>query len=922
LGSLLGLVIWEHAGEAFYRSVEELRQVAKLARLEPGGPNWRELSGIIDRALEGKSAAQSLAWLGDWASAFQIFLALCKLAEGVHHGRRARSIDRTLSDLGAQHGAQLDTVSGPAVRLVATAHPTKILRHRILAHQTEIYELLKQLRDPSVTTLLQQVDLLQRLAEKIEVLWATQVSRGEKPHLSDDIDHTITFFSRTIYESLARFHADLARSYRYRLGHELPDSHVPRITLGSWVGSDMANHPEASAEIFTEALTKQHRAVLTKYAEDLIKLAPRFSHAAYRAPLSEELERSIDEDLSELTTSGARLAPLLRHRRREPYRLKLELMAARLKETARAPALDSSNMRTGFIYKGVQDLLHDLDLVDRNLEAAGYHRSRKLGLDLLRRKVLLYGFHAASMDVKEQSSVIRDAARAVLEEARISATAAEPAVLGELITQYLEQPERRLIAPLFSEFDPLPGNFNGIVEVRRLFSVLNVTRRARAALGRECVHNLVLTLSSHVTDLLSALLLLEAQGLYERGDDSSAPRAELSIVPLFETVADLQAAPDVMRAAFSNPAYTRYLQASGRRQTVMLGYSDSSKDGGYFCSNWEIYLAQERLLEVAQAFGIQMRFFHGRGGSIGRGGGPTQRAIMALPAGAVKHGQDLTEQGEVLARHYAIEDDALAHFSNLIGAQWSKRLSQEGQEPQAFRELAEKLAASSKERYRAFVRHPDFIQYFQHVTPREVDLVKLGSPAQAQEAPASVDDLNSISWVFRWVQARQMVPAWYGLGSALESLIEHSADPKNTVLQLKEMYQKWPFFQSVLSNCETALRHTDLDIARYYVQNLASQRDAAENILRMVRHEYHATLRELERITGHGLLGRDEDAALEHSISLREPYLDPLNYIQVRLLQDYRRRSAQSATREELELYERAIVSSIEGIATGLGTTG
>lgn len=919
LGSLLGLVIWEHSGAEFYRSVEELRQVAKLARLEPGGPNWRALADVINHALEGKSAEHSLAWLGDWACAFQIFLALCKLAEGVHHQRRTRSIDRALDELNtSSRGAGLDAVSYPGIRLVATAHPTKILRHRILAHQTEIYELLKQLRDASTTTVLQQVELLQRLAEKIEVLWATQVSRGEKPRPSDDIDHTITFFSRTIYDTLARFHRDLERSYRYRTGKPLPEAHVPRVTLGSWVGSDCANNPDTNPEVFTEAISKQHRALLAKYAEDLQRLAPRFSHAAFRAPLSEELERSIDNDLSELTSSGAKLLPLLRHRRREPYRLKLELMAARLLETLRVPVLDSSSARGGFVYDKVEELLGDLDLVDANLQGAGYHRSRQLDLDLVRRKVRLYGFHAASMDIKELSPVILDAGRAVLEEARIPTAGVSQSVLNELFTQYILRDDEQLIGPLFSEFDPLPGEFNSRADVRRLLSMLNIARRAQGSLGSKTVMNLIVTQAKGASEILAAVVLLKAQGFF----DPRAGVTSLQVVPLFETIADLQAAQDTMREVFDNPAYQRWLNAAGRRQTVMLGYSDSSKDGGYFSSNWEIYRAQELLLRVAKEKDIQLRFFHGRGGSIGRGGGPTHRAIMALPAGATQHGQDLTEQGEVLARHYAISDEATAHFSNLIAAQWTKRSTDQGEEPDHFRRHAEQIAALSVESYRALVHHPDFISYFEQVTPREVELVKLSSPPEQRKLARSIDDLNSISWVFRWVQSRQMVPAWYGFGTALEALVERSADPKATVLELKEMYQSWPFFQSVVSNCETALRHTDLDIARYYVHSLASGAEAAEGILRLIRNEYHTTLRELERITGHGLLARPEDANLEQSISLKEAYLDPLNYIQVRLLCDYRRRLSEQATQEELELYERAIVSSIEGIATGLGTTG
>lgn len=919
LGSLLGLVIREHSGVEFYRSVEELRQVAKLARLEPGGPNWRALADIINHALEGKTAEQSLAWLADWASAFQIFLALCKLAEVVHHQRRVRPLDRSLDELSSHADSQgLDAVSSPGIRLVATAHPTKILRHRILAHQTEIYELLKQLRDPSTTTVLQQVELLQRLAEKIEVLWATQVSRGEKPKPSDDIDHTITFFSRTIYETLARFHRDLERGYRYRTRRPLPDPLTPRITLGSWVGSDCANNPDTSPEVFAEALTKQHRAVLGKYAEDLLRLAPRFSHAAFRAPLSDELARSIDDDLSELTTSGAKLGPLLRHRKREPYRLKLELMAARLQETMRAPVLDSSTGRVGFVYAHVDELLKDLDLVDENLKLAGYHRSRELDLDLVRRKVCLYGFHAASMDIKELGSVILDAGCAVLEESRINTANATPTVLAELFTLELLKTDEQLIGPLFSEFDPLPGAFASRSDVRRLFSMLNIARRARATLGTDAVANLIVTQTKSHTELLAALLLLKAQGLLEPQMGS----ANLHVVPLFETIQDLQGAHDTMRALFSNPAYQKWCQACGQHQTVMLGYSDSSKDGGYFSSNWEIYRAQELLLRVAKDRQIELRFFHGRGGSIGRGGGPTHRAIMALPRGATRHGQDLTEQGEVLARHYAIPDEARAHFTNLITAQWKKRASDSEEEPAHFRSTAEQLASLSMESYRSLIRHPDFISYFEQITPREVELLKLGAPSEPRVMARSIEDLNSITWVFRWVQSRQMVPAWYGFGTAVEALVERSADPKATVLELKDMYQRWPFFQTVVSNCETAMRHTDLDIARYYAHSLAAGEEAAEGILRMIRHEYHTTLRELERITGHALLARQEDANLEQSIALKEPYLDPLNYIQVRLLRDYRQRLAEQAPQDELELYERAIVSSIEGIATGLGTTG
>jgi phosphoenolpyruvate carboxylase len=932
LGSLLGLVILEHAGEEFYRSVEELRQVAKLARQEPGGPNWAELGHIIDRALQGKSNAEALSWLGDWAGAFHIFLALCKVVDGVHHQRRGRTLDATLSQLAERYPeSQLAEVSLADVRLVATAHPTKILRHRILAHQSEIFALLKQLHSPGLENPFEQINVLQRLMEKIEVLWATQFSRGEKPRASDDIDHTLTFFSRTIYETLAQFHRDLDRLYRYRTGKTLTQHRAPRVTLGSWVGSDMANNSSVTAEVFAEALRKQHHAVLLKYAEDLHQIAPRFSHAESRVPLNETLRKSLGQDLEEMASIGRDIGPLLRYRKREPFRLKLMLMAERLEHTLDAPVLDASSARPTFSYANAEALRADLDLLNESLAAGGYHRSRLQELDLFSRKLSLFGFHVASMDLREQAQVVQLAGTAVLEELRVPTAGLSPQELEDRFTAAIAQTgsgqaNDALIAPLFSEFDPLPEGFGNNVEVRRMFSMLNVARRAQLALGPNSVTGLVLTMTRSPAQMLAGLLLLKAQGLFSISEQGQAS-SSIDLIPLFERIDDLKDAPAIIRALFSNPAYQKQLNARQRLQVVMLGYSDSTKDGGYFASNWEIYRVQVAILKIGEEHGVRIRFFHGRGGSIGRGGGPTQRAMMALPPGSTRHGQDLTEQGEVLARHYAIAEDAAAHFSNVVGSLWSKRLSEPSIVQADWDTTADRLAALSYNSYRALLDEPNFIDYFEQVTPKEVELVKIGYRPQQREMATSVENVRAIPWVFRWIQTRQMIPAWYGFGAALEAYVQEQASqglatPNETWAYLRKVYSDWPFFHSVVGNCETALRHTDLDIARYYVNSLASDLPAALRIADMIAAEYHCTVRALAQVTGHALLARPEDQHLEHSISVKEPYLDPLNYIQVRLLRDYRKRLGEGASQDELELYERAIVSSVEGIATGLGTTG
>lgn len=929
LGSLLGLVILEHAGPAFYTSVEQLRQAARVARHEPGGPNWEELAHIMDRALEGKSHAQALAWLGDWAGAFHILLQLCKIIDAVHHQRRGRSLDASLWQLSDAHSeAELSRVSLPAVRLVATAHPTKILRHRIIAHQGEIYRLLKALHSPALRDPFEQIDLLQRLAEKIEVLWATQFSRGEKPKASDDIDHTLTFFSRTIYDALAEFHRDLDRLYRYCTGRTMPEHRTPRLTLGSWVGSDMAGNPSITPEVFAEALRKQHHAVLLKYAEDLHGIAPRFSHADYRAPLSGALQESLDRDLEEMASSGRDIGPLLRYRRREPYRLKLTLMAERLEHTLDAPVLDASSARPTFSYANVDALRADLGLLNESLAETGYHRSRLQELDLFGRKLSLYGFHVASMDLREQAQVIGRAGLAVLEQLRVDTRGSDAAALERHYTREIVQQGDGLIAPLFSEFDPLPDGFQQDGDARRLFSMLNVARRAQSALGPSSVSGLVLTMTESPAQVLAALLVLKAQGLFAI-DARGQVDSRIDLIPLFERIDDLRAGPNILRALFQNEAYQRQLAARGNLQVVMLGYSDSSKDGGYFASNWEIYRAQEAILQIATEHGVAVKFFHGRGGSIGRGGGPTQRAIMALPPRSTDHGQDLTEQGEVLARHYAVVDDAMAHFANVVCSLWSKRLKEPGPSDALWERAADRIGQHSFACYRKLVEEPAFLDYFEHVTPREVELVKVGhrpSDAGSRQQHKSVDEIRAITWVFRWIQSRQMVPAFYGFGSALEQYVDEQAksgaSAEHVWAELGKMYLEWPFFHSVVGNCETALRHTDLDIAGYYARSLASDAAGALRIGELISAEYQKTLAAIQRITGHTLLGRPEDQHLDQSIGLKEPYLDPLNYIQVRLLKDYRARLQQDATPEEIELYERAIVSSIEGIATGLGTTG
>jgi phosphoenolpyruvate carboxylase len=434
-------------------------------------------------------------------------------------------------------------------------------------------------------------------------------------------------------------------------------------------------------------------------------------------------------------------------------------------------------------------------------------------------------------------------------------------------------------------------------------------------------------MTSSAEDLLSALLLLKTEGLfypvYHPGGQPEY-RSHLDIVPLFETIPDLQNAVVVMREAFRNPAYRMHLACRGNRQMIMVGYSDSNKDGGYFSSNWRIYKAQQDLWTVAKEAGIELRFFHGRGGNLGRGGGPAQRAIRALPPGTVEFGQDLTEQGEALSRYYNVPETAQARCETLLGAIIQKNL----EKPSAlalenlarWEDSAERLSGYARSKYNSLVHeNPHFIEYFEQVTPKEVELVKIGSRPTHRRAVQSISDLRAIPWVFRWFQSRQIIPGWYGLGTALSRFIEEDS-ARNTTL-LKEMYGHWHFMESILENSEIILRQTDLSIARYYC-TLATDKAHTEAIFADIEAEYNLTLRMIAEITGSPLLSAPEMQVLKHSIALKEPYLDPLNYIQVLLLSKYRKQMAEDPENRMNEAYHRVIVSSIEGIATGLGTSG
>ena len=926
LGALLGCIILEHGGQELFATVEKVRVAARSARRISSDSGFDEIRGVLSAGRASRDTQAQLRWLDEVAGAFRLFLILAGIAES-SASCETTTIEETALELlrdarnsGDEQAlvALTEELRNLDVRLVATAHPTMIMRVRVLEHRRALLKLLGELHQ--APTGLAQIDSIERIVAKIEVIWATRFSRWEAPDVSNEIDQVLGYFRDVLYPTVGEFHDRLERAWQHFSGHPYPEPLRPRLTLGSWVGGDMDGNPYVTPGVFAEALGKQRDAVLGLYEKDFETLAPKLSHSAERVEPTEELERSLRRDLADLAKGGANAELLERQLKREPLRLKLVLMARRAANSQGKAGLEYGGRRPPFVYGGAKEIETDLELIAECLVARGYRLAlRESGLEGLRRRVAIFGLHLATLDMREDALNVLGAALLVLRASGIDGIEADDERLVELLTREVLEARSvhawQLKGLTADSLDP------GAKALERLLGMFAVARRAQEASSARACSNLILSMAGRPADILAALLLLKVEGLLYRtleGDYCS----RIDVVPLFETIEALERGPDIMDELFANPAYRAQLQARRDEQLVMLGYSDSNKDGGYVTSTYSILRAQLRLMDVARRHGVRLRFFHGRGGSVGRGGGPARRAIIALPRGVLKAGFEVTEQGEVLSRHYLSIETARSHLENVLAAVWRKNAGPARPIESGWLDTVQQLSELAKQAYAALVHHnPEFVDYFDRVTPREVELVKMGSRPAKRRSARSVRELRAIPWVFRWFQSRQILPGWFGFGTAIEGFVQAASDRDAAVVTLKEMYEGWRFFRGMVENSEIALRQTDLRIARYYAEELAGD-DAALAVLSEIEAEYERTVRGVKLITGRDLLGAIDDAVLERSIRIKEPYLDPLNYLQVTLLREYRAALDGAAPASVLEAFERAIVSSVEGIATGLGVTG
>jgi len=900
LGRVLGDTVREQEGAAVFDIVERVRQTAvRFAR--DGDPTARaELASLLD-PLPGDTTQAVVR-------AFSYFLQLTNIAEDEHHIRRRRAHDLagsppregslvhaldTLAAAKVSPEALADFFAHALVAPVLTAHPTEVQRQSLIRNHRDIAHLLDQ-RERLQMTPEEEAENDLGLANAILTLWQSRMLRPVRLKVIDEVKNGVTYFKETFFTELPRLYIQAAQQLQKRYP-ETQWALPPFFRVGSWIGGDRDGNPFVTAEILKEALRLQSAAALNHYLEEVHELGGEL-------PLSDLLVRVTPQLLS-LAEHSTDFSP---QRADEPYRRALSGIYARLAATARV--LDQvepvrHEIGSAAPYGSPDTLRADLKVLANSLKLNGSASLAGGRLRRLLRAVQVFGFHLAPIDLRQNSEVH---ARSVAELLAGAGRCPDYEALSEVDRTRLLVEEMATPRPLHSPY------LDYSEETRGELAIFFAARELRQRYGAAALPNCIISKTDGLSDLLELALLLKEAGLLRPG---SQPQLDVNIIPLFETIEDLQKSAATMDDLFSLPAYRALIGARGDEQEVMLGYSDSNKDGGFLTSGWELYKAEIELTRICRRHGVRLRLFHGRGGSVGRGGGPSYHAILAQPAGAVSGQIRLTEQGEVISTKYGNPDTGRRNLEVLLAATLEASLTDHENrvEPaEQFHAVMDELSQRAFAAYRSLVYEtPGFTTYFRQSTVvSEIATLNIGSRPASRKPSERIEDLRAIPWVFSWAQCRLMLPGWYGFGSAVDGFLQANSGGLAT---LRRMLHAWPFFRSLLSNMDMVLAKTDLAIASRYAELVADAELRAGNFER-IRAEWELTRRHLLDI-----LGQDDFLAdnplLKRSLQLRSPYLDPLNHLQVELLKRHR-------AGETDERVARGIHLSINGIASGLRNSG
>ncbi len=903
LGRLLGDAVREHEGVEAFERVETIRRLSVAASRN----NDLDADLKLDELLRSLTAKEAVSVI----RAFSYFSHLANIAEDLHplqqrakaeasaNGKGALtgepSLDKTFSHLrkaaiGAGKIAQ--ALSRGWISPVLTAHPTEVRRKSLLDAEHAIFSLLA-----ARERLVAKADLAQnemQLRARVSQLWQTELLRQSRLTVRDEIENTLSYYRTTFLREIPRLYADIEQRLE---GLRVP----PFLRMGTWVGGDRDGNPNVTSESLATALRMQCETILRFYLVEAHQLGAELSISRKYAGCTKALE-----------ALAARAHDDNPHRDDEPYRRALIGVYSRLAGTLdhlTGQQAQRHALEPGEPYENPWAFLADLVTIDESLRI---HHSEVIAsqrLEPLIRAVEVFGFHLATIDLRQSSDRHEETIAELLAAARVTPdyAALSEADKQQLLLRLLREPRAlRLVGHAYS--DSAAGEL----------AIFETAAQLRVAHGDECIRHYIVSHTETVSDLLEVLLLQKECGMM-RGtldpQDAGIVAADLIITPLFETIGDLRNAAPIMRDFYALPGIAKLVANSGASQDIMLGYSDSNKDGGILTSIWELYRASTALAEFfATLPNITMRLFHGRGGTVGRGGGPSYDAILAQPPGTVNGQIRLTEQGEVIAAKYANPQIGRTNLELLVAATLEATLlSEHKTPPPEFLEAAEQLSLAGMEAYRGMVYETDgFVDFFFASTPiSEIATMNIGSRPASRKPSRRIEDLRAIPWSFSWGQSRLGLPGWFGFGSAIARFLEQ--DRAARVELLRRMNREWPFFRSLLSNIDMILSKTDLSIARHYA-GLVPNRELAERIFAMIEAEHRRAADALETIMGSSERLAD-NPALARSLQLRFPYIAPLNYLQVELIRRWRSGQTEDDIRQ-------GILMSINGVAAGLRNTG
>jgi phosphoenolpyruvate carboxylase len=896
LGRILGDTVRDQEGADVFDLVERIRQTSIRFHRDEDRLARRELEAILD--------SMSISETVRIVRAFSYFSHLANIAEDQNTIRRMRT--RGAARGAPRAGALAETLSHAQTAGFSAAELRRFFREALVspvltAHPTEVRRKSTMDREMEIAALLDRHERVQLTPEEAEAsdealrravltLWQTNLLRRTKLTVLDEVTNGLSFYDYTFLREVPRLICALED--RLNEGEEAAGDVASFLRMGSWIGGDRDGNPFVTADVMRGTLRLQSSRVLQFYLEELHLLGAELSIAAHLADISEELralaERSPD-------TSP--------HRSGEPYRLAVSGIFARLSATAQRLEVEIIRRPVGEAapYASVKEFQADLDVLDRSLIANNARVITRGRLRLLRRAVDCFGFHLARLDIRQNSAVHE---RTVAELLDAATPGMSYLALGEEARVALLTSELRNARPLTSSFVKYSEETLGEL------AVFHAAAEAHARFGSDAIPQCIISMCKGMSDMLEVALLLKEVGLINPSGKSA-----INIVPLFETIEDLQASSGIMDRMLSLHDYRKLVDSRGAVQEVMLGYSDSNKDGGFVTSGWELYKAEIGLVEVFERHGVRLRLFHGRGGSVGRGGGPSYDAIIAQPGGAVNGQIRITEQGEIISSKYSNAEVGRSNLEILAAATLEASLLHPRQ-PAPKREYLtamDELSALAFKAYRGLVYETDgFVDYFWSSTViNEIATLNIGSRPASRKKTRAIEDLRAIPWVFSWAQCRLMLPGWYGFGSAVETWIaEH---PDQGMPFLKELYQEWPFFRMLLSNMDMVLAKSSIAIASRYAE-LVPDDDLREKIFGRIRREWHLAIETLLDIMGQDRLLQG-NPLLERSVRNRFPYLDPLNHVQVELLKEHR---AQNPDEQVL----RGIQLTINGISAGLRNTG